>query len=142
MKVFLPSVLLIILLAACKKENQNATPVTPIMEMPDTDAVTLKTGIFLNGPYGTVMGNTRIVRIQNGSWQLLLQNFYSSNGPDLYVYLSKEIMPVNFISLGRLRSTTGNQLYNVPGMPSLAEYKYINIHCQQYNHLFGHALLQ
>ena len=142
MKIISPLFLLIIFLSACKKENQDATPVIPIMDMPDTSAATLKTGSFLSGPYGSVTGNAKIYRLNGGAYQLLLQNSNSSNGPDLYVYLSKEIMPVNFIPLGRLRSTTGDQLYDIPGMPSLAGYKYINIHCQQYNHLFGYALLQ
>jgi hypothetical protein len=141
MKIISP-LLLIIFLSACKKENQDATPVIPITEMPDTSAVTLKTGSFLNGPYGIVTGKALVYKLYGGAYQVQLQNFNSGNGPDLYVYLSKEIMPVNFIPLGRLRSTNGNQLYDIPGMPSLTEYKYINIHCQQYNHLFGYALLQ
>jgi hypothetical protein len=142
MKIISPLLLLIIFFSACKKEIQNATPVIPIMEMPDTTAANLKAGSFVSGPYGNVSGNAKIYRLNGGAYQVQLQNFNSSNGPDLYVYLSKEIMPVNFIPLGRLRSTNGDQLYDIPGMPSLTEYRYINIHCQQYNHLFGYALLQ
>jgi hypothetical protein len=51
-------------------------------------------------------------------------------------------MPVNFIDLGALKSTIGNQVYNVVGMPDFMDYKYISIHCVAYNHLFGSALLQ
>ena len=65
-----------------------------------------------------------------------------SNGPDLHVYLSKEAFPVNFIDLGRIKSTSGNQLYTISGMPDFVQYKYALIHCQRYNHLFGSALLK
>lgn len=49
-------------------------------------------------------------------------------------------MPVTFISLGKLKSTSGNQLYGVPGTPDFMEYKYICIHCKEFNNLFGYAL--
>jgi hypothetical protein len=71
-----------------------------------------------------------------------LAGFNSSNGPALHVFISKEAMPVNSIDLGALKSTTGNQVYSVVGMPDFLDYKYISIHCVDYNHLFGSALLQ
>ena len=77
-----------------------------------------------------------------GKYQLELKDFSVTNGPDLHVYLSKEIMPVHFIDLGKLKSTMGNQLYEVPGMPDFTEYKYALIHCQQYNVLFGSSELK
>jgi hypothetical protein len=77
----------------------------------------------------------------NGKFSLALENFSTNNGPDLHVYLSKEMFPVNFIDLGKLRSTSGNQVYEINGTPDFKEYKYALIHCQQYNHLFGSAQL-
>jgi hypothetical protein len=73
---------------------------------------------------------------------LLDSSFSSSNGPDLKVYLSKEIQPINFVNLGSLKSTNGSQLYNIPTGIDFAQYKYALIHCQQYNHLFGSAELK
>ena len=70
------------------------------------------------------------------------QNMDITNGPDLHVYVSKEKLPVNFIDLGKLKSIKGNQVYTIPGMPDFTAYKYALVHCQQYNHLFGSALLQ
>lgn len=66
----------------------------------------------------------------------------ASNGPDLKVYLSKELQPVNFINLGALKSVNGNQVYGVTGMPDIMEYKYALVHCQAFNHLFGSAELK
>lgn len=107
----------------------------------DTAAVLKFQGNFIPGPYGTVSGVARVY-LKQGLYTVALENFSSTNGPDLKVYLSKEEMPVNFIKLDNLRSTMGNQLYPVTGMPSFAAYKYVLIHCEQYNHLFGSALLQ
>lgn len=141
MKLFFSLMLLIVLISACKKET--LAPETVLMEMPmDTLATAGANGQFMNGPYGNVLGRAILYRNANGSYDIKLENFNTSNGPDLYVYLSKEIMPVNFIQLQKLKSTTGNQVYPVPGSPDFALYKYVCIHCRQYNHLFGYALLQ
>ncbi len=128
-------------LTACRKENE--APEISLMETPrDTAATQQKTGQFMNGPYGTVTGKASLLRNSNGTFDILLENFNTSNGPDLYVYLSKEIMPANFLLLEKLRSTNGNQVYAIPGVPDFTQYKYVCIHCKQYNHLFGYALLQ
>ena len=98
-------------------------------------------GNFSNGPYGTVSGAVTIY-FQNGKYLLALESIGISNGPDLHVYLSKEMLPINFIDLGKLKSTNGNQLYEINNAPDFAVYKYALIHCQQYNHLFGSAELR
>ncbi|HRI25245.1 MAG TPA: DM13 domain-containing protein [Ferruginibacter sp.] len=129
---------LLLVLASCKKNN---TPPIVLNEMADSTALPVQTGVFSNGPYGSVSGQARI--LQTGSvYELKLMNFSSSNGPDLRVYLSKEMFPVNFIDLGALKATGGNQLYPISGMPDFTQYKYVLVHCRQYNHLFGWALLQ
>lgn len=131
--------MLFFVFTACTKSNNTAT--IPLNEMLPPDSVLLVTGVFMNGPYGTVTGKAA-VNIDNGVYTLSLEDVKISNGPDLHVYLSREIQPVNFIDLGKLKSTAGNQLYAISGMPDLAVYKYALIHCQQYNHLFGSAALR
>lgn len=127
-------------ITACNK--QNASPESPVDEMPDTSTYALKySGAFMQGHEGTVMGTANMYE-SVGKYQLELKDFSVTNGPDLHVYLSKEIMPVHFIDLGKLKSTMGNQLYEVPGMPDFTEYKYALIHCQQYNVLFGSSELK
>ena len=139
MRLLLLSMIAVTLITACKKEQ--LAPETPINEMVAPTSMVVKSGQFMSGPYGTVTGAARIVKSDSGT-EVLLDSLMSSNGPDLYVYLSKEIMPVNFISLGKLKSTMGSQLYAVPANTNFAEYKYICVHCQQYNHLFGYAPIQ
>lgn len=123
-------------LTACTKKVSTV----PANDMVDTTAVLKYQGIFQKGPHGTVSGSVMVYQA-NGKWQLKLSNFSTTNGPDLKVYLSKEIQPLNFIKLGDLKSTTGNQLYEINGNPDFMQYKYALIHCEQYNHLFGSAEL-
>jgi hypothetical protein len=73
---------------------------------------------------------------------VLNENFTISNGPDLYVYVSKEQQPSQFVSLGKLKSVNGGQTYTFTGSVNFDEYKYAVVHCQQYNHLFSYALLE
>jgi hypothetical protein len=136
---------LAVVASACTKNN--AAPETKLNEkIPGTGdssgAGNAKyAGTFSNGPYGTVTGIAKVY-LQNGKYILALENVAISNGPDLHVYLSKEVKPINFIELGKLKSTNGNQLYDINGDPDFTSYKYALIHCQQYNHLFGSAELK
>jgi hypothetical protein len=70
-----------------------------------------------------------------------VENFGTTNGPDLKVYLSKAASPQEFISLGDLKSTNGNQVYDIPGTPDFKKYRFVLIHCERFNHLFGSAEL-
>lgn len=130
---------LFILLSSCVKEN---TPTNPVNNPVDTTMAIIRfNGTFGNGPYGLVNGTAKIY-FQNNQYILALENFNSSNGPDLHVYISKEAQPVNYIDLGKLQSVSGNQQYPLTGNLNFSEYKYALIHCQQYNHLFGSAELK
>ncbi len=136
---YLSIVLLFVMaITSCKKE----APTIMLNEMVADTAVQKLAGSFENGPYGAVTGMAVIYKLADGKYQLKLQDFNTSNGPDLKVYLSKEVMPVNFINLGDLKSTNGNQVYDIPGSPDFSQYQYACIHCKAYNHLFGYALLK
>ncbi len=127
-----------VILSGCTKHNSSDNPLD---QTPDSTAVAQFSGIFSNGPYGTVSGKAGVY-LQNGQYKLALENLMSSNGPDLHVYLSREVQPVNYIDLGRLQSTIGNQVYQVNGTPDFSLYKYALVHCQRFNHLFGSAELR
>lgn len=132
-------VILWVVLSSCTKNatssdqlneqvGSSATPVTPAMA-------------FTSANSYTVTGNVRVYQ-KDGKLVLALENFNSSNGPDLRVYLSKEMQPVNFIELGRLKSVQGNQLYDIPATTDFGNYKFAVIHCQQFNRVFGYATIK
>ncbi|HYF33013.1 MAG TPA: DM13 domain-containing protein [Chitinophagaceae bacterium] len=126
-------------LMSCVKKN---TPEVPLNNNVDTTLATpQQKGVFMNGPYGSVSGRA-IIYNQNGRLILGLQDMRISNGPQLHVYLSKEVQPVNFIDLGPLQSTLGNQVYNINNTVDFSEYRYALVHCKKYNHLFGSAELR
>ncbi|WP_276502670.1 DM13 domain-containing protein [Terrimonas pollutisoli] len=128
----------VLFITGCKKET---TSTTPLNETPGTAAMAIDCGSFSNGPYGSVSGKAKIYK-PGDNYELALENFSSSNGPDLKVYLSKEKQPVNFVNLGSLKSTSGNQVYPIPSSVNIKDYSFALIHCQQYNHLFGFAQLK
>jgi hypothetical protein len=129
----------VFLVIACKKESASNEPANDPVQI---DAVVLGKGTFQNGPYGRVSGIAKVVRNANNTHDLVLDSFQTNNGPDLYVYLSAEVMPVTFIEAGKLKSTGGTQVYALAVAPDLSQYKYVAIHCKAFNHLFGYAPLQ
>ena len=139
MKNIINFLFIVVAIVACRKD---VTSAAPLQEMVDTTKAEIKyNASFMNGPYGSVTGDVKIYQ-DSGSYQLGLLNVMISNGPDLHVYLSKEVQPINFIDLGKLKSTSGNQVYPIAVVPDFSQYKYVLIHCQQYNHLFGSAALK
>ena len=127
-----------LIIVGCKREEN--TPVEPLMERVDSLAVVNVKGKFMGIGGETVSGSAKIIT-NDGKHSLVLDDFKTNNGPDLHVYLSKESTPKDFIDLGLLKSVSGTQVYPITGMPDFTKYKYALIHCQQYNHLFGAALL-
>jgi electron transfer DM13 len=72
---------------------------------------------------------------------LRLETFSSTNGPDLYVYLSTDKEATDFVSLGRLKANIGNQNYDIPEGTDLSKYSTVLVWCQQFSVLFGNAEL-
>lgn len=110
-------------------------------ETVDTSAVLKFQGNFMGIGSEQVRGQAKIY-LQNGKFFLALENFSTTNGPDLKVYLSQKAEPFNFIKLGNLKSTNGNQVYNILESLDFTKYKYALIHCERFNHLYGNAELK
>ena len=86
-------------------------------------------------------GNAYTIPLENGSNVLRLENFESTNGPDLYVYLSTDEKASEFISLGELKANKGNQNYDIPNDADLEKYSNVLIWCKAFGVLFGSAEL-
>jgi len=99
-------------------------------------AVLLKTGQFTTTTGISGSGSVKIYS-ENNERKLVLENYSIENGPDLKVYLSTSDAPNTFVNLGNLNPET---VYVIPNSVDLNVYKYVLIHCQQYNHLFAIAL--
>lgn len=84
-----------------------------------------------------VTGSAKIY-LNGNQKEVRLEDFSVSSGPDLKVYLSKNATPTDFVTLGNLTTAI---VYAIPTQVNVSDYKYILIHCQQYNHLFAVAQL-
>ncbi len=135
--------LLIILFATvtilgCKKSTTSSTPVNDTVT---PTAVLLASGNFSGNMSYSVSGTAEFVN-DNGKKKLVLKGFSSSSGPDLKVYIATTKQATTFINLGNLKSTNGQQVYDISGMPDFAQYKFALIWCQQFSVLFGSAELK
>jgi hypothetical protein len=110
-------------------------------EKVDTSAVVKFQGAFMGVGSEQVSGQAKIY-LQQGKYYLALENFSTTNGPDLKVYLSQKAEPFNFIKLGDLKSTNGNQVYNILETLDFTKYRYALIHCERFNHLYGSSELK
>lgn len=130
-------VLLIVMLAGCEPEEN--TPTAPVDDNFDPSLATkLSMGNFVGVAGHTVSGMAATYEAA-GRKIVYFEPFTSQNGPDLRVYLSKDANAGSFINLGRLKSTSGMQSYEIPGNPNLEEYPYVVIWCQQFSVGFGIA---
>ena len=70
-------------------------------------------------------------------------DFKASNGPDLYVWLTKAGDVKNgYVDLGRLKGNIGSQNYIVPADTELDQYTTVLIWCKAFSVLFGTAKLE
>ena len=126
------------LIVSCSKDDNTDT--TTANDPVITTGKVLAQGSLSGSTGHNVSGVAKVIE-DNGVKSLRLENFSSTNGPDLKVYLAKDANAASFINLGNLKSTSGNQNYALTGSINLAEYKYILIWCQQFGVLFGSAQL-
>ena len=86
-------------------------------------------------------GDAMILTLEDGSRYLRFENFKSTNGPDLYVYLATDDKATDFVNLGRLKANMGNQNYEIPESVDLSNYDNVLIWCKAFSVLFGSAEL-
>jgi hypothetical protein len=124
---------------SCSKETD--APAGMIDEPIAGSGNTIASGMFESAGGYRVSGTATVID-NSGTKTLRLENFSSSNGPDLKVYLAKDARASSFISLGDLKAISGNQNYAISGMPDLKEYPFVLVWCQQFGALFGSASLK
>ena len=87
--------------------------------------------------------NGEVKVIRDGSNQYVrFENFSTINGPNLHVYLAKDLGAKDFIDLGAIKGTDGNINYQVPSGVDLSEYTYIMHWCVPFRVLFNYAEIQ
>lgn len=117
--------------------QENVTE-APAEEMPE-EITTLFSGNFSGESRYEINGEALV--LNDGSEQRFLrfENFDSSNGPDLKVYLRAD--NGDFVSLGDLKGNIGDQNYEIPVGVDLEEFATVEIWCERFGVGFGSASL-
>lgn len=114
-----------------------------ITQSSDSEEFSTKSGVFVGVGDGIhdAQGNALVIPLENGQNVLRLEDFRSTNGPDLYVYLATDSGASDYVNLGRLKANIGNQNYDIPAGTDLTKYDNVLIWCKQFSVLFGSAEL-
>jgi hypothetical protein len=122
----------------------NGTAVNEDMTAIGIAASTVYVGTFvgINDGLHNSEGQAKVLKLSDGSNFLRLENFRSTNGPDLYVYLSTDKNASDFVNLGRLKGNVGDQNYEIPDGTDFSKYDTALIWCQAFSVLFGSAELE
>ncbi|GAB2986870.1 DM13 domain-containing protein [Saccharothrix stipae] len=123
----------------------SATTTTPA---PPAGPVALAAGPFRSLDY-TTTGSATLVQLVDGKRAVQFEALDTSDGPDLYVYLSdkpadspEEAFGSGFTKLGKLKANRGNQVYDVPAGVDLTAVRSVVIWCERFSEGFGVAPLE
>lgn len=124
---------------------------TPAPSVPSASPVptVLASGRFVTQEHATT-GRARVLRLGDGGRYVRLDDFSTSDGPDLHVWVTDQPAGGSwgkyddgrFVRLGELKATGGNQNYQVPADADLAGMRSVVIWCDRFNVAFGSAPLQ
>ena len=126
------------IMAAKQNTTVDENVTLPIIEQTPNNTLT-GTFIGIGDGFHNVEGAAKVIPVESGAQILRLENFKATNGPDLYVYLSKDKSASDFINVGRLKGNAGNQNYEIPIGSDLSKYNTVLIWCRAFSFLFGSA---
>jgi Electron transfer DM13 len=131
--------------------NEKVVTSQGIIDRPQTNATnatanisTIRIGSFVGAGDGfhNAEGIAKAIPLEDGQNILRLENFKSTNGPNVHLYLATDKTASNFIDLGGLKANNGNQNYNIPAGTDLSKYNMVLIWCKDFSVLFGSAQLE
>ena len=133
-------VVMICLLGSCAPEP--TTPAMPVdIENFDPSSATFIASGEIMGAGGHIASGVASLYRAGAKLVIVLDPYESQSGPDLKVYLSKDVSASSFIRVGNLKATSGKQAYEVPGNPDEAQYPVIHVWCERYSVEFARAIL-
>jgi hypothetical protein len=108
----------------------------------------LAEGAFVSKEHPT-SGTARLLRLADGSRVLRLENFSTSDGPDVHVWISDAPTSApdgafddgRYVQLGKIKATDGNQNYPIPANATLNGLNSVVVWCDRFNVAFGAAPL-
>ena len=114
-----------------------------------TNAIAQKGNTWVK-KYYTVSGNWSIEVENNKTYLKLHEDFKTSKGPDLKLFITKksaidvgkkDAVEKYGLLLGDLKSIKGEQKYLIPSNILLTDYKSVVVHCEKYTKVWSAASL-
>jgi hypothetical protein len=116
-----------------------------VVEAEPAETVELARGEFLSLDHGT-SGVARVIALADGQRFVRVEDLDTSNGPDLYLYVSANPsrgeegrFDDEFVNLGRLKGNQGDQNYELPAGTDLRRFATVVIWCDRFDSAFGAA---
>ena len=114
---------------------------------PPPGPIELASGTFGSLGRYTTTGTARLIELEDGERYLRLEDFETTNGPDLFVYLSTGAadgatgFTEGFVDLGVLSGNIGDQNYLIPADVDVDRFPTVVIYCKRFSSPFGAAAL-
>ena len=138
--------------AGASAENTPATAPATAADASDESTADSEAGAQLGAlgdwqgadDFHTAEGQALIIETEPGVYILRVENFSVRNGPDLFVYLSRnpDGWEENAVNLGELKATDGAFNYEIPADIDIEEFQSAVVWCRRFAVEFGHATLQ
>ena len=137
--------------AAPTSQTTSPNPTSSAAAEPELVPGVIAKGKFISHEHDTT-GTAKILELPDGDRVLRLENFETSNGPDLKVWLAAApVIPGTdgwfvfdddeHVDLGPLKGNIGNQNYKIPAKVDLDQLSSVSIWCDRFSVSFGAAEL-
>jgi hypothetical protein len=148
-------------LASCSTSTETINDLLPVPDTqsnppannapnnpPATGIITLSSGTFVSVNHPTT-GTAKLIKLENGSHIVRLENFKTDPGPDVRVWVSETEIVTDaaqksavYTDVGASRSTNGNFNYEIPSSVDVSKIKSVIIWCRLASIAFGGAALK
>ena len=119
--------------------------------MPENEPRIIASGQFVDADsVHKGMGTAHLYALPDDTHVLRFEDFRTTNGPDLVVYLARHPSPASasdvtdggWLSLGDLKGNVGSQNYAIPPGTDVSEYNSVVIWCELFGVLFSPAAME
>ena len=125
-----------------------SAPVSTSVPVPEETAQEVATGQWRSLEHATT-GKASLIKLPGGGHSVQFAALDTSDGPDLYVYLSphasnssEKTFGQGFTSLGKLKGNRGDQVYEIPSGVDVSGIRSVVIWCQRFSAGFAVAPLE
>lgn len=132
-------------------DTQSAPPEATAQDLPAADDAMAGATALVMGQFNQIdsihggSGSATVYQLADGAQILRLENFTVTNGPDLFVVLSRHPNPTtaeelgDYLDLGMLKGNVGDQNYDLAPGFDVSPYASAVIYCKEFEVIFSVA---